>query len=98
MQSYQIMYWHDIPIQVRVQGDGGRVSRPLPDRFQDAIDRAAMLAGVTGEDAYLEGFRWGEPVQAQGDAEEILDRVIDELERQHPIIAWQETARRIMGA
>lgn len=51
MVKYQILYWYDIPVQVRVRDESGRVSKPLPQRFQTAVDNAAMQAGITGEDA-----------------------------------------------
>jgi hypothetical protein len=33
----------------------------LPERFEQAIDRAAMRAKLTGSDAYLEQWRKSEP-------------------------------------
>ena len=42
MPEVTIVYWRDIPAQVIV-GKGRRGSkRPLPERFEQAIDRAAM--------------------------------------------------------
>ena len=34
-----------------------RAARELPPRFQEAIDAAAMRAGLIGTDAYLEEWR-----------------------------------------
>ena len=51
MTTYQVLYWHDIPLQVRAKGDGGRASVPLPDRFQEAVIDAAQGAhGVSCSD------------------------------------------------
>ncbi len=66
MASYQILYWHDIPMQVRVGGRRDRVSIELPARFQEAVDSAAMASKLTGTDAYLEGFVWGEMQERDG--------------------------------
>ena len=60
MATYQILYWHDIPVQVRAKDAGGRAGAELPARFQEAIDQAAMAAGLIGSDDYTEAFRWGE--------------------------------------
>ena len=45
----------------------------LPDRFQEAIDRAAMRAGLHGDDAYLAEWRrkaspCGDDLEAEADA------------------------------
>jgi hypothetical protein len=57
MTTYQIIYWRDIPAQVQVLQERRRISRPLSDRFQVAIDEAAMRDGTFGSDAYLEQWR-----------------------------------------
>ena len=63
MTSYQILYWHNIPLQVRAGGRRDRVSVELPPRFQEAVDSAAMAAGLAGAERRLLGCVWGE---AQG--------------------------------
>ena len=57
MATYQILYWHDIPVQVRAKDVGGRAGAELPARFQEAIDQAAMAAGLIGSDEYTEQMR-----------------------------------------
>lgn len=52
-----IIYWRDIPSQVIVQRGRRREKVQLPDRFQEAIDRAAMRAGKGGSDAYMSEWR-----------------------------------------
>ena len=57
MAEVTIVYWRDMPAQVIV-GKGRRGTKlPLPERFEQAIDRAAMKSGAAGSDEYLEGFR-----------------------------------------
>jgi hypothetical protein len=83
MARYQILYWKDIPAQVKAADEGGRpVSRPLPDRFQAEIDQVAMREGLTGTDQYLDQWRWTEKRDREGSAEEVLQAVIHELERE----------------
>ncbi len=57
MASLTVIWWRDIPAQVMAQE--GRVSNKhiLPGRFQDAIDRAAVKAGLAGTDDYLAQWR-----------------------------------------
>lgn len=95
MTTYQVLYWHDIPLQVRARGAGGRVSAQLPPRFQEAADQAAMAAGLTGSDAYSEALRWGEPQEREGTPEEVAAAVAAELAVAQPEVDWRATAERI---
>ncbi len=61
MADVTIVYWRDIPAQVMV-GRGRRAAKvQLPERFEQAIDRAAMKCGAAGTDDYLAQWRKGEP-------------------------------------
>ncbi len=70
MPDVTIVYWRDMPAQVIV-GRGRRGTKlPLPERFEQAIDRAAMKSGAAESDEYMAGFRKADPVPAEGtDAE-----------------------------
>lgn len=71
MPNLVIVYWRDIPAQVIV-GKGRRAAKaPLPERFEQGIDRAAMKSGMAGDDAYLAQWRKSDPVEVEGDAEEV---------------------------
>lgn len=73
MPDVTIVYWRDIPAQVIV-GKGRRGSkRPLPERFEQAIDRVAMKVGAEDTDAYLAEWRKAAPVAMEGDPDEIAD-------------------------
>lgn len=83
MTRYQILYWKDIPAQVKAADDSGkRVSRTLPDRFQAMIDQIAMKEGLAGTDDYLNQWRWTGKSELSGSADEVVDAVIQELERE----------------
>jgi hypothetical protein len=57
MAQVTVVYWRDIPAQV-VAGRGRRPARvQLSERFEQAIDRAAMRSGAAGTDAYLSEWR-----------------------------------------
>ena len=73
MTRFQVLYWQDVPSLVRVHGDGGATtSHPLPDWFQQEIDRRAMAQGLVGSDAYLEQWRWGEVEERPEPVEALL--------------------------
>ena len=66
MAQVTIVYWRDIPAQVIV-GKGRRGAKaPLPERFEQAIDRAAMKVGARDTDAYLAEWRKAAPYEVEG--------------------------------
>jgi hypothetical protein len=79
-----VVYWRDIPAQIRARLGARRVSRPLAGRFQEAIDAAAMRAGATATDAYLEEWRTEEAGDRPGEPEEAAATAADELEQLYP--------------
>ena len=85
MARYQIMYWHDIPTQVKAEDDDGNtVKAMLPDRFSQAIDAAAMAEGSTDSDAYLNGWDWSAAAERAGDAQSVVDALVAELDETFP--------------
>lgn len=86
MPEVTIVYWRDIPAQVIV-GRGRRALKiPLPERFEQAIDRAAMKSGATADDTYLAGWRRGDPFEVDGDPADVASgeaaRLNSEFSRQ----------------
>jgi hypothetical protein len=57
MAQLIIVYWHDIPAQIIAKAGRQSAKRELSPRFQEAIDRAAMVSGEHGTDAYLAAWR-----------------------------------------
>jgi Virulence factor len=57
MAELIIVSWRDIPAQVIVKAGRQSAKRPLSERFQEAIDRAAMHAQLRETDAYLAEWR-----------------------------------------
>ena len=73
------VYWRDIPSQVMVRQGRNTSKVLLSQRFQEAIDRAAMRAGKGSSDLYLE--EWRRVSRAcSGDPEEKARDVARELE------------------
>lgn len=80
MSEYQITYWRDIPSLVAAREGDDTAKASLPQRFQEAIDEAAMRLGEADADAYMAGWRRGEWTPAEGTPAEVADRVAAELE------------------
>lgn len=83
MAIYQILYWKDIPAQVRVYEGRKPISRQMPKRFQVEIDRTAMEMGLAGTDDYLDQWQWTEKRERPGEPDEILDALVQELESEY---------------
>jgi len=60
-----VIYWRDIPAQVTATGGGESARSELSERFQKAIDAAAMKADLVEADAYLE--EWNQQARPCGD-------------------------------
>ena len=89
MARYRILYWRDIPAQVKVFEEGRRpLSTTLSERWQQEIDRVAMRDGLVGTDDYLSQWEWSQDAERDGSAEDVMDALVAELEA-----SW-ETRRR----
>ncbi len=60
-----VIRWRDIPAQVVAKRGREAARRELSPRFQVAIDRAAMYAGLFGTDEYLN--EWARDARPCGD-------------------------------
>ncbi|MFS4579783.1 virulence factor [Phaeobacter sp. C3_T13_0] len=73
MPDVTIVYWRDIPAQIIV-GKGRRgAKRQLEERFEQAIDRAAMKVNAKDADAYLAEWRKAAPYAVDGDPADIAE-------------------------
>jgi Virulence factor len=76
MAELTIIKWRDIPMQIVVRDNaGGSARRLLPERFQEAVDAAAMVAGLIGSDDYTEQMAMdrdavGDDLEAEASAAE----------------------------
>lgn len=98
MATYQILFWHGIPAQIRVRHEGERISRPLSPRFLNAIDNAAMAAGLTASDAYSAGFEWSESIEFDAEdksLEDLADAIVEYVEEQYANIDWRQIAEHL---
>jgi hypothetical protein len=83
MPELTVITWRDIPAQVTA-GKGRGASRiQLSERFQEAIDAAAMRAGLIGTESYLEEWR-RESRQCGDDLAAEVAAVAAQLEDDYP--------------
>ncbi len=82
--KYQIIFWRDIPLQVRVKSGRSRTSHPLPDRFQKAVYRAAYRArAITGQD-FIDQWHPSEWRTVDGEPDVVIETVAAQIEREYP--------------
>ncbi|NWF70033.1 MAG: virulence factor [Chloroflexi bacterium] len=84
MAHYQIMFWKEFPAQIKAYDATATVKVMLPERFSQAIDAAAMVAGSTESSAYLDGWDWGPEQERAGSPQMVAEAVAAELEQAYP--------------
>ncbi len=81
MAKLTIVYWRDIPAQVIVKAGRASAKRQLSERFEKAIDRAAMTAHLRDTDSYLAEWRRADPVDCGDDLDGEAEAAAVRLER-----------------
>lgn len=83
MPDVTVVFWRDIPAQVIV-GKGRRGAKAqLPERFEQAIDRAAMKSGAAETDDYLAEWRKAAPYPVEGDPADIATQEAARLDAEY---------------
>ncbi len=78
-----LVSWRDIPAQIMV-GRGRKGHRAaLTERFEQAIDRAAMRAGLRSSDAYMNEWRRVVIAEEEGNPAEIAARHAARIEAEY---------------
>ena len=79
MAQITVVYWRDIPAQVIAKRGRESAKRHLGERFEQAIDRAAMRAQLRDTDAYLGEWRRSEPRECSEDIEAEASALAEKL-------------------
>ena len=83
MADVIVVYWRDIPAQVIV-GKGRKASKvQLPERFEQAIDRAAMKIGAEDTDSYLAEWRKAPPYVVGGEQSEVAQLEANRIDTEY---------------
>lgn len=80
MATYKILYWQEVPSQIKAEDDQDEVSLPLADKFQERIDQLAAQRGLQATDDYLAQWNWSEEQSRDGSAREVAHALKTELE------------------
>jgi hypothetical protein len=80
MATYKVLYWQEVPSQVRAEDDQDEVNLQMPPRFMERVDRMAMQRGLQGSDDFLAQWHWSDEEEREGSAREVADAVVAELE------------------
>ncbi len=83
MAQLIIVYWRDIPAQVIVKAGRQAAKRQLSERFETAIDRAAMKAKLRDTDSYLAEWRRATPVACGDELEAEAEAAAERLEQDY---------------
>jgi len=83
MAQLIVVYWRDIPAQVIVKRGRVTAKRQLTERFEKAIDRAAMRANLRDTDSYLAEWRRADPVDCGEDLEAEAAAAAERLEAEY---------------
>lgn len=78
--TYQVLYWQDIPSEVKAWDGHDEVRVALGQRFTERIDASAQRQGLVSADAYMAGLRWSEETERAGTPAEVAEAVRRELE------------------
>lgn len=81
MPDLIIVYWRDIPAQVIAKAGRQTAKVQLTERFEKAIDRAAMRAKLRDSDSYLAEWRRGTPEPCGADLEAEAKAAAERLEQ-----------------
>jgi len=80
MATYKILYWQEIPTQIKAEDDAEDVTVMLDDKFMLQVDILAAKRGLQDADAYLAQWKWSEEEEREGSASEVAEALKAELE------------------
>jgi hypothetical protein len=80
MATYKILYWQEIPTQIKVEDDADDVTLMLDDKFMKQVDILAAKRGLHGADDYLAQWKWTEDEERDGSAHDVAEALKAELE------------------
>jgi len=84
MATYKILYWQEIPSQIKADDGIDEVTLAMSPRFIERIDQLALQRGLHEGDDYLAQWNWSDEVEREGTAAEVAEVVKAELEARWP--------------
>jgi hypothetical protein len=83
MAQLIILYWCDIPAQIIVKAGRKSAKQQLTNRFQEAIDMAAMKSKAHKAGTYLEEWRRSEPHECGENLEAEVSYAAQKIEKDY---------------
>ena len=80
LTTYKILFWQEIPSQIKAEDEREEVTVTLSPRFMERIDQLAAKRGLQGSDDYLAQWQWGDEQQREGAAPDVAEALRLELE------------------
>ena len=80
MTTYKILYWQEIPTQIKAEDESEDVTVVLDAKFMAQVDILAAKRGLQAADDYLAQWKWSEEEEREGSAREVAEAVKAELE------------------
>jgi hypothetical protein len=86
MATYKVLYWQEVPTQIKAEDDDEDVTLMLDGKFMLQVDILAAKRGLQASDDYLAQWKWSEEEEREGSAREVAEQVKAELEAK----GWRE--------
>ena len=80
MAVYKILYWQEVPTQIKAEDDSDDVTLMLDGRFMEQIDLLAAKRKLQASDDYLAQWKWSDEMERDGSAREVAEALKAELE------------------
>jgi hypothetical protein len=78
--TYKILYWQEIPSQIKAEDERDEVTLSMPPRFLERIDQLAAQRGLQEADDYLAQWQWSDEEQRDGSAQDVAEAIRAQLE------------------
>ena len=79
MATYKILYWQEVPSQIKAEDAQDEITLPMPPQFMERIDQLAIQRGLQSSDQYLAQWHWSDEQERAGSAQEVAEAVKEEL-------------------
>jgi hypothetical protein len=80
MTTFKVLYWQEIPTQIKAEDELDDVTLMLDDRFMKQVDILAAKRGLQSADDYLAQWKWSGEEEREGPAGKVAEAVKAELE------------------
>jgi Virulence factor len=80
MATFKILYWQEIPTQIKVEDEIDDVTMMLDEKFMKQVDILAAKRGLQAADDYLAQWKWSKEEEREGSAREVAEALKAELE------------------